>query len=99
MRSEREQLLFKTKELAVALQQLEKKIDATQQALMAVRMECAELEKQSELFAQRLADAVVKAELLEQERLALFRDHAELQAQVALELTSDVELHEEDRTS
>jgi chromosome segregation ATPase len=81
-RLERNQLAYQFKEATATNQVLTGKFEAAQQELTESRMALAAQEKQTELLTERLVHAEEKAEKLDQEKLALFRETGSLQAKI-----------------
>ncbi len=86
---ESDQLSHLVKEFTAASHALNKKLDAAEQTVMEARMALAAKEKQTELLTERLGHIEAKAEKLDQERIALIQERAELQAQVATDKRRD----------
>lgn len=81
-RLERNQLAYQFREITTTNQLLTSKFETVQQELTESRMALAAQEKQTELLTEHLARARDKAEKLDQEKLALFRETGSLQAKI-----------------
>ncbi|OIR06067.1 chromosome partition protein Smc [mine drainage metagenome] len=79
---ERNQLAYQFREITTTNQMLTSKFEAVQQELTESRMALAAQEKQTELLTERLVSAEDKAEKLDQEKLALFREVTSLQSTI-----------------
>lgn len=80
-RAERDQLSYQKKELVSSNQAFVAKLDASQQALSASQMAQAVQQSQNLQLTELLNQADAKLVKLEQERLTLIQERAELQAQ------------------
>jgi chromosome segregation ATPase len=89
IRSERDQLTYQLQETASARRHLQEHVDVTQQALTEARMALAGQEKETQLLTGRLTQTEQKMEKLEQERVALLTERADLQALVAKRTVKD----------
>ena len=83
MRSERDQLSFQQKNILSSNQTLVAKLELSECALTKARMALAVQEAQSAQLMERLNQSDSKLEKLDQERVILIRDRAELQAQLS----------------
>ncbi len=81
-RLERNQLAYQFKEITTTNQALTSKFEAVQQELTESRMAMAAQEKQAELLTKGITRAEDKAEKLDQEKLALFREVTSLQSTI-----------------
>lgn len=91
-RTERDQLTYQLQETASARRQLQEHLDATEQALTEARMALAGQEKETKLLTERLAQTEQKLGALEQERVALLTQKAELQAFLANQTKAEKEV-------
>lgn len=82
-KSECAQLSYQLQETASARRDLQVQLDTTQQALTEARMAQAGQAKETQLLTERLVHADKKMEKLEQDRLTLLTEKAELHALVA----------------
>lgn len=90
IRSEREQLLYKKDDLFASNQILTSKLEASQQNLTESRMALAAQEAQNAHLMERLAQSDSKLEKLDQERVILIQERAELQAQIAKQKDTNI---------
>ncbi|AZP14023.1 DNA-binding protein [Undibacterium parvum] len=81
MRSEKDQLSHQQKDLLLSNQTLMSKLDVSQRSLTESRMTMAAQEAQNAQLLERLAQSDSKLEKLDQERIILIQERAELQAQ------------------
>ncbi|MBX9901356.1 MAG: hypothetical protein K2Y28_11300, partial [Burkholderiaceae bacterium] len=81
MRSERDQLSYQQKDLLLSNQTLMSKLEVSQRSLTESRMTMAAQEAQNAQLLERLAQSDSKLEKLDQERIILIQERAELQAQ------------------
>ncbi len=79
-RSERDQLSYQLQETALARGDLQRQLDTTRQALNEARMALAGQAKETQLLTEHLGHTEQKMEKLEQERVGLLTERAELQA-------------------
>ena len=90
-RFERDQLTFHLQEITSARETLTVQLDTAQQALNVARTALAGEEKKTQLLTERLSQAEKKIEKLEQDRLALLTDKAELQALATIRTNAEKE--------
>lgn len=82
-RSVRDQLSFQLQEATSTRNAFTKQLNAAQETMNITRTALAGREKEAQLLAERLVQTEQKMEKLEQERVALLTDRAELQALAA----------------
>lgn len=82
IRSERDQLSYQQKDLLSSNQTVMSKFEVSQQTLIESRMALAAQEAQNAQLMERLAQSDSKLEKLDQERIILIQERAELQAQL-----------------
>ncbi len=90
-RSERDQLSYQLQEITSARRDLKEQLDTARQALNEARMALAGQEKETQLLTERLGHAEQKMEKLDQDRLTLLIEKAELQVFVAHRTKTDKE--------
>lgn len=90
-RFERDQLTFHLQEITSARETLTVQLDTAQQALNVAHTALAGEEKKTQLLTERLSQAEKKIEKLEQDRLALLTDKAELQALATIRTNAEKE--------
>lgn len=82
-RSERDQLSYQLQEITSVRRDLKEQLDTARQALNEARIALVGQEKETQLLTERLDQAEQKMEKLDQDRLTLLIEKAELQAFVA----------------
>ena len=82
VRTERDQLAYQVNELSKACADLDKKFGSAQEAATSARIAAATAQKDTDMQAERLANAEERATKLDQERATLMQKLAEREAQI-----------------